>query len=226
MVIKYKTNDKSVEKEVTDILINRPMSLMTINKLTHIINIVKNFKLNQILEVGTFAGGSTYLLAKELPTKIIKTIDTNNFNEYFELYDHRDHLKWLQNQYPELYLKPSSIKDIQSIYKNQYPNIKMITGELYNLDISQTDCIILDGDHNQDVLAKDLEFCYNYMKPGIIFVDDCSYSSINQQCHKFCKKNNLNIIYFDFYLDYIKKTASDMCAIITNPIIKLNNKKH
>ena len=215
----YRVDDSSVEKEVIEILTSRPLSLMPMNKLTHIIKAINDYKLTQVLEIGTFAGGTTYILAKALPSKSITTVDPSNFEEYFTKYDHLNHLMVLRSRYPELTLEPASFRHIQKLYKKQCDNITLITDVVHNVDISQMSCIILDGSHKDEVLKTDLEYCYANMKPGIIFVDDCMYQQINECANRFAKEHNLELVYFN--IEHNGEWKPDLCAIMTNPLIKL-----
>ena len=152
----YRVDDSSVEKEVIEILTSRPLSLMPMNKLTHIIKAINDYKLTQVLEIGTFAGGTTYILAKALPSKSITTVDPSNFEEYFTKNDHLNHLMVLRSRYPELTLEPASFRHIQKLYKKQCDNITLITDVVHNVDISQMSCIILDGSHKDEVLKTEI----------------------------------------------------------------------
>jgi hypothetical protein len=59
------------------------------------------------------------------------------------------------------------------------------------------------------------------MKPGIIFVDDFMYQHINEGSKKFAEEHNLELIYFNQYVEHLGEWKTDLCAIITNPLIKL-----
>jgi hypothetical protein len=92
---------------------------------------------------------------------------------------------------------------------------------VYNVDISQMDCVIVDGDHKTEVLEADLEYCYANMKPGIIFVDDCMHQHISDGSKKFAAAHNLELVFFDQYVEHLGEWKTDLCAIVTNPLIKL-----
>lgn len=214
----YRVDDSSVEKEIIEILTSQPMSLMP-NKLTYIIKAINDYKLTQVLEIGTFAGGTAYILAKALPSNTITTVDPNNFEEYFTIHIHTNHLIYLQSKYPELILEPASFRHIQKLYKKECDNITLITDVVHNVDISQMSCIIVDGSHKQEDVGTDLEYCYANMQPGIIFIDDCMYQHINETVKTFAKKYNLELVYFD--IEHNGEWKPDLCAVITNPLIKL-----
>jgi len=217
----YRVDDESVVKEVVEILTSRPMSLMPMDKLQPIIRLIEEYQLEQVLEIGTFAGGTTYLLAKAFPNNSITTVDPSNFEEYFTKHEHQNHLIYLQSEYPEFILEPASFRHIQQLYKKECNNITLLTDIVYNVDISQMDCIIVDGDHKTEVLETDLEYCYANMKPGIIFVDDCMHQHISDGSKKFAEAHNLELVFFDQYVEHLGKWKTDLCAIITNPLIKL-----
>lgn len=214
----YRVDDSSVEKEVIEILTSRPLSLMPMNKLKFIIQAINDYKFTQVLEIGTFAGGTAYILAKTFKNNTITTVDPSNFEEYFTKQNHITHLKILQSKFPELLLEPASFRHIQKLYKKKCDNITLITDVVYNVDISQMSCIIVDGGHKVEDIKKDLAYCLENMKPGIIFVDDCMYQHINQCVNTFAKKYNCELVYFD--IERNGEWALDLCAIITNPLIK------
>jgi hypothetical protein len=191
------------------------------DKLNIIIKAIEENQLTQVLEIGTFAGGTTYLLAKAFPNISITTVDPNNFEKYFTEQGHIDNLIYLQSVYPELQLEPASFRHIQKLYKKECNNLTLITDIVDNIDISQMDCIIVDGDHDSEVLKTDLAYCYANMKPGIIFVDDCMYQSIGECSKKFAKEHDLDLVYFNQYVEHLAEWKTDLCAIVTNPLIKL-----
>jgi hypothetical protein len=174
---------------------------------------IKQYGLQNILEVGTYAGGTTYLLSKEFPDSQITTIDLNNFEEYFQKWDHDKFLISDQEGYPEVAMQADSIAYIQEIYKSLSPNASFLTGDVTSLDISNYDAIIIDGDHSISGLLSDLDYCYSNMKPGLIFVDDCVHSHIKQTCEDFCSRNNIEYN-FEVQCDYKDSYSGlDLCVI-------------
>jgi hypothetical protein len=173
---------------------------------------IKQHGLHNIFEVGTFAGGTTYLLSKEFPNSQITTIDLNNFEEYFQQYGQERILKFIQQRYPEINIQVDSVIHIQEIYKSLSPNAKFITGDLKLVDISNFDAIIVDGDHTEHGLLSHLDYCYTNMKAGLIFVDDCVHEHIKRACEEFCFRNNIKYT-FEVYCDYGTISGNDLCVI-------------
>ena len=200
------------QDQIKEILIDKPLSMLNGDKLNFIIFMIKQHGLINIFEVGTFAGGTTYLLSNEFPNSQITTIDLNNFEEYFQQYDQETILTSIQQDYPEINIQVDSIVCIQEIYKSLSPNAQFLTGDLKSVDISNVDAIIIDGDHTEHGLLLDLEYCYTNMKPGFIFVDDCVHPHIKNACKDFCYRNNIEYS-FEVFCDYGTISGKDLCVI-------------
>jgi len=208
----YYFEDPYCQDRIRKFLIDKPLSFLNGDKLKFIIFMVGKYGLQNILEVGTFAGGTTYLLSKEFPNSQITTIDLNNFEEYFQKPDHARILTSIQQGYPEINMQVDSVVRVQEIYKSLSPNASFLTGDLKSMDISRCDAIIIDGDHSVHGLLSDLEYCYANMKPGFIFVDDCVHAHITQTCKDFCSQNNIEYT-FEVYCDYKTISGLDLCVI-------------
>jgi hypothetical protein len=215
--------DNELDKPfIEEILINRPLSLLGSVKLKYITDTINKHNLNNILEVGTFAGGTTYLLAKQFPNKSITTVDINNFEVYFTKFDHNKHLEMIQSWYPDINIQVNSIVKIQQLYKNNCKNIILFEGNWHTIDISTFDVILIDGDHSKNALLADLKYAHaNMKKTGIIIVDDCVLPSIRECTQAFCIANNLSFS-FECFVNYAKLNGdiiqgNDLCIININP---------
>jgi hypothetical protein len=215
--------DNELDKPlIEEILIKNPLYLLGGYKLDFIIKTISKYNLNNILEVGTFAGGTSYLLGKQFPDKSITTADINNFEVYFTLLDHDKHLEMIQSWYPDINIQPNSIVKMQQIYKNNCKNVTLYEGNWHSMDVSNFDAIIIDGDHSIDALVADLTYAHANMKrPGIIIVDDCVFSSIRQYTQDFCIANNLSFS-FECPVTYDRFDGSvvqgdDLCIINVHP---------
>ena len=200
------------QDQIRKFLIDKPLSFLNGDKLNFIIFMIKQHGLTNIFEVGTFAGGTAYLLAKEFPDSQITTIDLNNFEEYFQQYGQEWILTSIQQGYPEIDIQVDSVVQIQEVYKSISPNARFITGDVKSVDISNVDAIIIDGDHTEHGLLSDLEYCYATMKPGFIFVDDCVHTHIKRACEEFCLHNNIEYR-FEVFCDYGTISGKDLCVI-------------
>jgi hypothetical protein len=215
--------DNELDKPfIEEILIERPLYLLGGYKLKCIIDTINKYNLNNILEVGTFAGGTSYILAKQFPYKTITTADINNFEVYFTQLDHDKHLAMIQGWYPNINIQPNSIVKIQQIYKNNCENMTLFEGNWHTMDVSTFDAILIDGDHSITALLADLTHAHtNMKKPGIIIVDDCVYPHIRQYTQEYCISNNLSFS-FECPATYTKHNGDtiqgdDMCIITIDP---------
>lgn len=204
--------------EIEKIFLEKPLTLMRPHKIQYIIETIKKFKVNNILEVGTFAAGTSYILSKELPDVSVTSIDVNKFEEYFTMFDHHLHLQMIQEWYPQVDIDPSSIVKIQQIYNKAQTNLKLLEGDWHQIDISNFDCIIIDGDHDSQQVTLDLQNANAKMKtPGIIIVDDCLYEGIKTSAQNFCISNNLSFSFECYYtIDTVSGkqiTGNDLCII-------------
>jgi hypothetical protein len=208
----YYFEQPDCQDQIRKFLIDKPLSFLNGDKLNFIIFMIKKYGLHNILEVGTFAGGTTYLLSREFPNSQITTIDINKFEEYFQQWDHERILKSIQQGYPEIDMQVDSVVRVQEIYKSLSPNAKFLVGNLTDIDISNCDAIIIDGDHTEQGLLSDLEYSYSNMQPGIIFVDDCTHTHIKHACESFCSRYGIEYS-FEVHCDYGTISGKDLCVI-------------
>ena len=190
-------------------LIEEPFALLQ-DKLDIIINVCEKHDVKELLEVGSFAGGSAYVLGKSLPNTTIKSIDINDFVKFFWNSENDNILRYVKNYF--LDLRPIHIHSIQRFYNDQLPNISFETGILRNLDISNYDAIILDGDHRSNGLLRDLKYVLKNNNKCIIFVDDTSHKHIKDTVESLCNKKFKHVkLQYDYNQDL---------AIITRRIKK------
>lgn len=161
--------------ELSKKLIEYPFALMG-DKLNIVIEHCKEYNIKNLLEVGTFCGGSAYVLGKNLPNTKITSIDTNTFEEFFS-HSENDNVKECFPSYFEN-LTWQYLPKIQKFYGSQLDNVSLLTNTLRNIDISKFDAIILDGDHHQLGLQEDLNYVIKNRKTRLIYVDDCSHFHI------------------------------------------------
>lgn len=183
--IYMETNDRIDGVKLTEKLIETPFTLLQ-DKLDIIAKVCAEHNVKDLLEVGSFSGGSAYILGKLLPSASIKSIDINNFADFFSTSENDNILLCITNYFPGL--EPQDLIKIQSFYNSQLPNIDIETGVLTNLDISTYDAIILDGDHDSSGIHRDLTYVLKNNNKCIIFVDDTSYEHIKTTVDSICNK--------------------------------------
>ena len=182
-------------EKLTIRLLEEPFALLQ-DKLDIIIRVCIENDVRDLLEVGTFAGGSTYILGKSLPNTHILSIDINDFYTFFGNEQNNNVRKCIDNYFEHLKFK--HLPQIQRFYNNQLTNIDMQSGILRKLDISKYDAIILDGDHTEEGLKRDIKYVLKNNSKCIIFVDDTDHKHIRNQVDKLRsneKYKNLNVNY-------------------------------
>jgi hypothetical protein len=197
----YYFNQPHCQDLIKEIFVQTPFSRLAGPKLNFIIAMIKQHDLTDILEIGTYAGGTAYLLAKEFPHSQITTVDLNNFEEYFQELDGAKFLRSHQTRYPQVDMQAHSMVHIQKIYKDLSPNCRWLTGDVTSIDVTNCDAVIVDGDHTITGMLSDLNHCWTNMRPGLVFVDDCVYPGIRRVCEEFCSRHGIEHT-FEVHSDY------------------------
>jgi len=207
--------------KIKSICENKVCSLMWDEKVNLIISYIKKYKCKNLIEVGTFAGGTAYKLKKALPDVNVTTIDTNKFKEFLSINHNYHILESVKSLYTEIDIDDSSILKIQKIYKELLPEINFIEGSALDLNVKQYDCVIIDDDHYVQTLNNHLNHFYTNMEKGIIIVDDCIFEHISDICINFCSSNNIpkQNYKFDCYINYndiLPREGNDLFIIGKN----------
>ena len=143
---------------------------------------------SKILEIGTFIGGSTHLLAKNNQHVIIHTVDLNDFKEDNHM------LKSLRISHNLPLLTPLDLLELQKIHTEDFSNIVLHTGDSKSLDLNNLSLVFVDGDHSEEGVTADLEFCWDRLiDGGYIFGDDANHFSIYNAFAKFARKHDVEL---------------------------------
>ncbi len=132
-----------------------------------------------ILEIGTFQGFTTRLLARNSTAKLINSVDLPPSN--ITLIDtpdsvrilrdgsyNDDHLRDIQNRSGEIYLKDFSLDEMK--------RIRLIKADSTTLDFitefPSIEFAFIDGGHDYDIVRSDTENVLRVMKNGVIVWHD------------------------------------------------------
>jgi len=203
-------------KEFTKMLLDDPVSLLD-TKIEVIIDLCKKHQVKNLLEIGSFAGGSAYKIAKELNNVKITSIDINEFDSYFSEPGNAHILEMLHKRYKPNIIYPDTMLKIQDLYNKSISNLTIKQSELYDLDITPFDLIIVDGDHRDHIVEQELEFIFNNKNKCIIVIDDIGYPpfSIKKAIENFCSKYNLEVNYtYPRYESLTDQTVNDVAIIV------------
>ena len=147
-----------------------------------------------ILEMGTFVGGTTRLLAQANPNITIHTIDIDKFgdtnlNPDFGLLDDNPMLMLMQNTYGLSGLTVEDIYEIRKMHLEDYPSIISHSGNSRSLQLSQLDLVFIDASHQYEEVLADLRYAWEATKEdGYIFGDDVQYPPLYNALWQFCQE--------------------------------------
>lgn len=139
-----------------------------------------------VLEMGTFVGGTTCLLAQANPDVIVHSVDLNQFSEdNHMLADLRQELNL-----PDL--KASDLPEIQRMHVEDYANVHLHTGDSKSLNLNNISLVFIDADHNTGTVLKDLEYAWARLLPGgYIFGDDANEPGVFNAFQIFAKEKDI-----------------------------------
>jgi len=144
-----------------------------------------------ILEMGTFVGGSTHLIAKSNPHVIIHTIDLNEYK------DDNHMLEAMKIEYNLPMLTLSDILEIQKIHTEDFTNVILHTGDSKSLDINNFSIIFIDAGHSEEEIEEDLNYAWEHViDNGYIFGDDIDSPNVYNTFMKFAKKKDVEITFY------------------------------
>ena len=189
MTVNLSNNYDKVKK----VLLENPLSLMGEDKNAVLQRMVKKSRPKKILEIGTFAAGTAYRLAKANPHAEVVSIDVNDFESSFSKGDHSPILRMMQTKYGHLNIGVEDILKVQKIYESECDNLTLRQATVTDIDVSDFDFVLVDGDHSTEGCSLDLETIVQNNNKCNIVVDDCYLKQIHKLLEPFAKRNNMKL---------------------------------
>ena len=122
-----------------------------------------NFKIKNILEIGTYDAKTSMILASLFPESIIRTIDLENDNPLFlQTYDRNENVDKFIRLRDKIIKKKNNIKFIQS------NSLRITLME----QLPKQDLIWVDGAHGYPVVTSDITNCISLMHENTILMCD------------------------------------------------------
>jgi len=202
--------------KVKKVLLENPLSLMGDDKNAVLQRMVKKSRAKKILEIGTFAAGTAYRLAKANPHAEVVSIDVNNFEVMFSNTKNNPILQMMQTKYGHLSIGVEDILEVQKIYENECNNLTLQQATVTDIDVSDFDFVLIDGDHSTKGCALDLETIVQNNNKCNIVVDDCYFVQIHKLLEPFAKRNNMKLkfVYRDIKKNQPPKFRKDGLAYL------------
>jgi hypothetical protein len=143
---------------------------------------------SNVLEMGTFVGGTTRLLSLSNPLAVIHSIDLNQ-------YDNDNHmLSAMKNAFNLPNLIADDLFEIQKMHVEDCPNIRLYTGDSKSLDLNNISISFIDADHHQDQVLEDLEYAWERTVPnGFIYGDDANEPTVFNAFQIFAREKDIEL---------------------------------
>jgi hypothetical protein len=161
---------------------------------------------SKIVELGTFIGGTTRLLALANKDKEVHSIDLNIFNETF---CNTKILDFIGTRFDLQNLTPEKVLILQKLHVEDLPNVKLYTGESTTIDVDDIAVAFIDDNKDEEGMLENLAYLWPRMiDGGVIFADDIDSPQIYNAYVKFAKKQNIEITFYSKAVKLVKKDTS------------------
>jgi len=154
-----------------------------------------------VVELGTFVGGTTVLMADANPTVIVHTYDINQFDKY----EDSAMLQHMRDIYELPLLQATDIIEMQRLHLEDYDNIVMHVDDTTN--IAETDIAVALVDDNRDeaALLNVLQQLWPKMaQGGVVLGDDIDSPEIYNAFAKFAKLQNIELTIYSKCVKLVK----------------------
>ncbi|MDC0074949.1 class I SAM-dependent methyltransferase [Alphaproteobacteria bacterium] len=171
-IIKNILCSKEFKETTNSIMQKESKSLLTPSALAFLDQLVKKTNIKSVLEIGTFRGGATKILANAIKGKgIILTLDSNQ--------DRKPIIEAEIGSWSKLMQETTIFLSLTSY--EFFEVFKYSEGKLFDL------CFI-DGDHSHTGALSDIINCSKFSAPNsIIVIDDANQPPVYTAAHDFLK---------------------------------------
>lgn len=169
-----------------------------------------------VIEVGTWKGASTNLMANHLKSFLtdFEIVAVDSWLGSVEWYtwgiddDSRGKALQRKHGYPTVYL--TFIKNVilqgNTDHITPFPMSSAQAAQVFSYYHVLADVIYIDGSHEEDAVYSDLQSYWPLLKPdGHIFGDDVNWDGVNRAVHSFATEKQL-VLQTDGIIWFIKKT--------------------
>lgn len=186
------------------ILEDKIISAIPENDLDYLISEIKLLPPNAtVLEVGTFAAGTTRYMALARPDVHVYSVDLNTWRSDDPM------LEYTREWYNLEYINDDVMRLIQKCYTEGLPNVTLMTGRSLETDIGEIDLLYLDGDHSFESVIKELRYFWKYVKEnGVIMGDDANASDVYDAVRLFSFEKDLEVAFYSKQFKFFKNTKT------------------
>lgn len=144
-----------------------------------------------VVELGTFVGGTTVLLARSNPGLLIHTYDHNRFDDYGTI---NAMLPAMRTAYDLPLLQPGDIPELQRMHLEDYPSITMHVADTLGITETNIMLALVDDNRGEVETLEVLRYLWPRMAPdGIIIGDDIDTPHAFNAFARFAKERNVEL---------------------------------
>lgn len=126
---------------------------------------------SKFVELGTFVGGTTRLIAAANPHLDVHTIDLGNI--YGDGVVHKGMISDLEQAFNLKNVRNSQLEHIKRMHLEDLSNVSVHIGNSTSIPVTNFHASFVDADHTYAGVIKDLDFVWeNTVEGGFIFGDD------------------------------------------------------
>lgn len=156
-----------------------------------------------VVELGTFAGGTTALLARSNPGLVIHTYDHNKFDDYGTI---NAMLPAMRERYDLPLLQPSDIVELQRMHLEDYHNVTMHVADTLGIKETNIGLALVDDNRGEDETLEILRYLWPRMaKAGIIIGDDVDTPHVYNAFARFAKEQNVELTIYSKCAKLVKE---------------------
>lgn len=160
-----------------------------------------------VLELGTWMGGTIQYLAKNNPNLNFHTIDICDKQLWYSWYATNPKSKLFEflHKAEIKNIEPDDLIYIQQAHIEDYPNIINHKGDSISLDINDISLLLIDANHREEYVIRELEYYFPRMKRGgYIFLDDFYETQVKSAINRFIESTPIRLkAYGDIALLYV-----------------------
>jgi hypothetical protein len=132
---------------------------------------------SKFVELGTFVGGTTRLIALANPHLDIHTINLEN--AYGDGETNKGMVTELEQTYGLKNIRNDTLNHIKRMHLEDLPNVSVYTGNSTSIPVTDFHAAFVDADHSYHGVIADLDFVWeNIVDGGFIFGDDVDSPSV------------------------------------------------
>jgi hypothetical protein len=158
---------------------------------------------SKVVELGTFVGGTTRLLAQANPHLEIHTIDLDQIYST----DNRGMINDIEKFYGVKNLRSDTLYQVQRMHLEDFSNIFQYTGHSTSIPVTNFHASFVDAHHGYGEVMDDLDFVWeNTVDGGFIFGDDIDSPQVYNAVVHWAHKKGIEFTVFSKGFKIVKST--------------------